>query len=167
MRARVLRREIMPVLLSVHHDRRLAYFRLCGIMRTIENARSMQYYLKGPDFDPGYVLLGDSSQLEDVETSFAATLAQVMLLEPMLRKMSRDTQIVMYARTEGLFGLARMLQQTVNTVTPVQYLLHRDEAAALAAARQPERSFADLRHALGLDRPTTIPDVAVFDSTTV
>ena len=105
-------------------------------------------YVHHPQFHTGLVLLTETRDLIRVETGFRGVVSAVQRSMPLLRRFPKGSRSVIHAPGDLNFGLARMLQQVVAPISPLSVEIHRDAAAALACAGQPETSFADLESAL-------------------
>lgn len=140
----------MPFDITVHAARKLAYFRFSGRLDTKACAQAFIDYTDHPGFDPSFLMLSDSRFLDSVDTQFSSLLSAALSLQPRMRLFRSPALSIIHARSETLYGSARMMQQVVEPLSRIRFEVLRDETAALRHARQPEARFQDLESALEL-----------------
>ena len=143
----------MPVQISVHPDRQLAYFRFSGVIDTATGAAAFRDYLRDPSFDPSYVMLSDTQAISRIDAGFASILSAALRLAADLRRFEDGSLSVICAPDDTVFGVGRMMQQTVEPISRLRFRIVETEQEALRLARQPEPGFAELVAALARDKP--------------
>ncbi|MFW2545168.1 hypothetical protein ACN2XU_21275 [Primorskyibacter sp. 2E107] len=138
----------MTISLSIHPDRRLAFFRFHGNVDTRQGVEVFERYIASPEFSSEFKMLTDTSDLETVETGYRSMLSSILGLRRSLRTFQTPVRSVIYARSDVFFGLARILEQIQNPMSKISIVVTRDEAEALRLAGQPERSMTAFKKAV-------------------
>lgn len=140
----------MGMSFTIHPERRLAFFRTDGTLSISEGMTAFLDYAGHPRCDTTHALLTDAGALRKVDADFQSIVMAVQNSMTMIRLFRQDTRSIIYAPEDIAFGLGRLLQQVVEPVSRFRYEITRDPAHALAAAGQPEHSFAELEANLHL-----------------
>lgn len=134
--------------LSVHPERKLAFFRMLGHVPLQDCIDIFVDYVNHPLFDPAHVMLTDTRHLQGVDADFRRILWALERTRPLFGRFPKGTLSVIHAPRDVNFGLARILQQVAEPFTPFRFEIERDEEMALALAGQPEMRFDRLEAAL-------------------
>lgn len=140
----------MTIELTVHPDRGLAYFKFRGETDVAEGARAFVEYVDHPLFDPEFIMLSNTQDLESISASFTAIVMAVERLLPKMLSFRHPASSVIYAPKDVSFGMARMIQQLTEPLCRIRYQILRGDAEALLTCGQPETSFEELEQNLGI-----------------
>jgi hypothetical protein len=140
----------MSIILTIHPERCLSYFRFYGRVDVKECADALRDYVRHPEFSTGLTMLSNTSALNHVEASFISMVMGIDRLSTIFKLFACEAHSVIHARDDIIFGMARMMQQITEPVSPFRFSICRSEAEALLLAGQPEPDFETLDHNLGL-----------------
>ncbi|MBP0483066.1 hypothetical protein [Sagittula salina] len=143
----------MPINLTVHPHSCLAYYRLSGVLTVDDSARALRAWIDHPGFEPSHVMLIDMSTCDEIRVTFLGIVVAVERLLPVFDAFTRPALCVIHAPDDVAFGVARMLQQTVEPVSNICFEIHRDPPGALRAAGICLPTFDALDAGLGLSLP--------------
>lgn len=151
----------MTIDISVSPERQLAYFHFSGTVTVADCADAFRRYLAHPLFDPAYMMLSDTRDLEGIEASFLGIVVAVERLLPSFLQFRKLRSSVIHAPGDVAFGMARMMQQVTEPVSNFRFEICRDESTSLCAAGQPDASLDDLRAALARGEIPEMPRAAI------
>ena len=140
----------MPIEVTIHPERALAYLRFSGHIGVQDYARAYLAWVNHPDFSPNQVPLSNTLRLESVDATFVAMLAEIGRVAPTFHHFRDYVQAVIHAPSDVTYGVARMLQQLTEPVSRFRFDILRSEAEALQAAGQNEIDFDSFDRAVGL-----------------
>lgn len=138
----------MPITLSAHPERSLAYFRMVGTCSVGEAANSLRSWVATPGFTPAYPMLVNMEDCDAIEATFLAVVFAAERLLPTFRAFTPSGRCIICAPDDVPFGMARMVQQITEPMSNIRFEIYRNPAEALCAAHQPEADFRMLDLAL-------------------
>ncbi|WGW03020.1 hypothetical protein [Tropicibacter oceani] len=127
-------------------------------MTTADCAEVFLDFVADRRFSPDLTMLSDTSQLTSVHASFRGILTRLLSMQRALAAFPEPALSVIYARSDTIYGMARMLEQTLSPLSKVKIVVVKDQAAALKLAGQPEADFPALHDALNVPRKDAPPD---------
>ena len=144
----------MPIDISIHPVRELAYCRVAGGIDAQECIDSLAAYVAHPQFDPRFNFLTVTKGVQHVDGTFRSIVMAVQRSMPLIRHFTQDSLWVIHAPNDVTFGMARIVQQVVEPFSRAQLEVLRDPSEALSCAGQPETRFCQIETALGLHPET-------------
>ncbi|MFZ7089823.1 hypothetical protein [Primorskyibacter sp. 2E233] len=138
----------MPIRFSIHPDRRLAFFRFEGEVDTSDCANVFEDYISAKGFSPDLVMLSDTSSLVSINSDYSSILSRLLELRKSLKVFQRPILSVIYARSDAIYGMARLLEQVQNPISNIKIIVCRDQSEALRLAGQPYTSMQALNDAI-------------------
>lgn len=132
-----------------------------GLVSVKEAKQCFLDYVAHPDFDPTYVMLTDARGVDEIDASYRDILLNVMGLIKPLRHFKDKALSVILVENDMAYGMAHMLQQVLDSVSPIRVQTVEDEVSALALIDRPEKDFTTFLAALGYSLDMSFSDTAL------
>lgn len=123
---------------------RLAYFRFWGEISTTTGKEAFLQYTKDENFDPSYLMVTDARDVTRIQTSFQGILFGAESLHSHLAKFKLGTISAILLRDRTQMGYARMLEQVLALVSPIEVRIAFDEDELRRFAERPDLNIAQL-----------------------
>jgi hypothetical protein len=119
--------------LTIRPDRGVAVFRFHGVLTADGGRRAFQDYVTRADFSPDRPFLWDLRDVDELDVDFGRMFAAVQGMTAALRRFERDTPAVILVKDEMQYGMARMLEQIVDSASRIRISVvgSADEACAV------------------------------------
>jgi 2-hydroxy-3-keto-5-methylthiopentenyl-1-phosphate phosphatase len=120
-------------LVSVHPDLKLGILLLKGHVTVPEVKQGYLDLIRHPQLSPDMKMFADARGVTEVTADFLSMLSATYSVKRDLDRLSRESRCVMLVASEMNFGIARMFQQVVGSVSWVN--IHIVSELAVAETR--------------------------------
>lgn len=151
----------MKYRIDVFPEHEIALFHMCGHVTVKEAKQCFLEYVAHPEFHPNYVMLTDARGVTEIDGTYRDILFGVMGLVAPLRRFKKQALSVVLVDSDLAFGMGHILQQVLDSVSPIRMRLTEDEATALALMGRTEETFDALHATLGQTSKMSFSDLAL------
>ena len=119
-------------------QQRISLFRFEGQVSVAIARKAFESYVQHPDFDPSYPMITDARGVLEVDASFRQIVRNILGLSRPLCRFDRPVPSVVLVGNDTVFGMVRMLEQVLDSVSRIELRAVWSEAEALSLARRTE-----------------------------
>jgi hypothetical protein len=129
---------------KIFPEMRLAYFRFCDEISAATGKEAFLQYTKDESFDPSYLMVTDARDVTKIHATFQKILFGTESLRSLLARFKPGTISAILLRDSTHMGYARMLEQVLALLSPIEVRIAFDEDELRTIAGRPDLNIGQL-----------------------
>jgi hypothetical protein len=134
---------------KVFPEKRIAYFRFWDEISTATGKEAFLQYTSDENFDPTFLMVTDARDVTKIHANFQGILFGTESLRRLLAKFEPGTISAILVRDTLQFGFARILEQVLALLSPIEVRIAFDEDELRTVAERSDLNIAQLALACG------------------
>lgn len=129
---------------KVFPEMRLAYFHFWGEISAATGKEAFLQYTNDESFDPSYLMVTDARDVTKIQATFQTILFGTEGLRSLLARFKPGTISAILLRDSTQMGYARMLEQVLALLSPIEVRIACSEDELCRFAERPDLDIAQL-----------------------
>ncbi|RPE71073.1 hypothetical protein EDD53_0186 [Pacificibacter maritimus] len=117
---------------DIYHDLKISILTLSGNMTASAGADLISSYTYRPDFSASYPTLVDARELTDFDSRYLEVYRSFLSINKSFDRFDEDSKVMILVSCEAIYGMMRMADQVVDSMSNFHHDVTLDEAHALA-----------------------------------
>jgi hypothetical protein len=130
--------------MTIRTDQRLVHFRFRDQLTVSEFRRAFLDFVESPQFDPAFLMLTDTREVDELIADFKSMFNAVQGLSRAFARFDREAKCVLLVKGDMHFGMARMLEQIVEVFSPIRIRAVQSVAEASAFSELSLEALAEV-----------------------